>query len=292
MPGYNQTPGLNTLADCHYAAGDFTRKAPSYLLEYERLLEGSRDKQVRVLELGVSSGASLLLWRDYLPNGIIVGVDVDAMPAKIANQERVHFIRASQDDSAALDKAAEIAGGPFDLIVDDASHLGYLTKRSFMYLFPNLLKPGGTYVIEDFGTGFLPEYPDGSSFVEPVTDDMTSQTKVFASHQFGMVGVVKQLIDHMMQELMTGNRSYLSIARMTILTNIALIEKSPLPPGPRPDPGPLDLDASQGESAAETTADLAAHVRRLDARVSELEGVLGRLLNRLKPLRALRRFLR
>jgi len=287
MPDCEPTPGLSTLADCHYAAGDFTRKAPSYLQEYERILAGLRDTDVRILELGVSSGASLLLWRDYLPNAIIVGIDIEKMPEKIANQDRIHFLQGSQDDPLTLEKAAQIAGGAFDLIVDDASHLGHLTKRSFTYLFPKLLKPGGIYVIEDFGTAYMPEYPDGSSFVEPLSGDMTSDTIVFESHQFGMVGVVKQLIDHMMQELMTGTRSYLSIARMTILVNIAFIEKSTLPGGPLPVP-----TATGGESAAQKFGDLTGQIRRLETRVAELERVLGRLVGHLRPLLAMRRILR
>lgn len=291
MPGCKQMPNLSSLADCHYAAGDFTRKAPSYLQEYERILTGLRDSDVRILELGVSSGASLLLWRDYLSNAVIVGIDIEKMPGTIANQDRIHFIQGSQDDPLTLEKAAEIAGGAFDLIVDDASHLGYLTKRSFTYLFPKLLKPGGIYVIEDFGTAYMPEYPDGSSFAEPLSDDMTSDTTVFESHQFGMVGVVKQLIDHMMQELMTGSRSYLSIARMTILTNIAFIEKSTLPGGPLSVPR-TDRNATGSKSAVRNSGDLTGHIRRLETRVAELERVLGRLVGHLRPLLALRRILR
>ncbi len=107
-----------------------------------------------------------------------------------------------------------------------------------------------------------------------------------------MVGVVKQLMDHMMQELMTGSRSYLSIARMTILTNIALIEKSLLPRGRMPDLHSIGTDAPRHEPACDDIEDLAVHVRRLDARVTELEEVLGKFLSRLKPLLMIRRFLR
>jgi 23S rRNA U2552 (ribose-2'-O)-methylase RlmE/FtsJ len=301
---------LNALADRHYAAGDSTRKPLSYLLEYERILTDLRDKEARILELGVSSGASLLMWKDYLPRGVIVGLDIDPMPRSIAGEGRIHFIRASQDDTAALDKAAEIAGGAFDLIIDDASHLGYLTKRSFQYLFPNLLKPGGTYAIEDFCTGFLPEYPDGSKFVEPPAYDTTSGTRVFESHQFGMVGVVKQLIDHMARELMTGQSSWLSIEKLIIRTNLALIEKSTLPAGPPPSrqPGDTDMPAQQHSDGGISV--LGEDIRRLDRRLSDLESVgihplaarivalekvidrVGQVINWLRPWRkmALRRF--
>jgi hypothetical protein len=264
---------LNDFAQRYYTAGEYTRKPLSYLLEYERILADLRDREVRILELGVSSGASLLMWKDYLPRGIIVGIDIDAMPAAIAGQDRIHFMRASQDDSQALDQAATIAGGPFDLIIDDASHLGYLTKRSFLYLFPKLLKPGGTYAIEDFCTGFLPEYPDGSKWVEPPAYDTSSGTRLFESHQFGMVGVVKQLIDHMARELITGQSSFLAIEKMIVRTNLALIEKSTLQPGPPPVRRPGDTDVPGQQHPDGDISALGADIRSLDRRVTDLETV-------------------
>jgi hypothetical protein len=80
---------LNALAQSRYAAGEYTRKPLSYLLEYERILTHARDREVRILELGVSSGASLLMWKDYLPHGMIVGSIStpcpQQLPARIAS---------------------------------------------------------------------------------------------------------------------------------------------------------------------------------------------------------------
>jgi hypothetical protein len=172
-----------------------------------------------------------------------------------------------------LDQAAAIAGGAFDLIIDDASHLGYLTKRSFLHLFPKLLKPGGTYAIEDFCTGFLPAYPDGSKWVEPPAFDTSSATRLFESHQFGMVGVVKQLIDHMSRELITGQSSYLAIEKISLRTNLALIEKSTLPAGPPPERVAGDTDAPGQSTADGAIGALSEDIRRLDRRLSDLETV-------------------
>ena len=80
-------------------------------------------------------------------------------------------------------------------------------------------------MIEDFGTGFLPEYPDGALFAAPPWNDAVPGTTVFRSHQHGMVGMVKQLIDHTMQELMTNTRSYLPIERITFETNIVFVDR-------------------------------------------------------------------
>jgi hypothetical protein len=248
---------------------------------------------LRVLELGVSSGASLLTWRDFLPNAIVVGIDIAEPPVRVQGQSRIHVLCGAQDDPMILDRAAALAGGPFDLIIDDASHIGYITKRSLGYLFPRHLSPGGCYVIEDFGTGFLPEYPDGRTFEAPDWHDATAGAAEFRSSQFGMVGVVKQLIDELMQELMTGCRPYIAVERIIFETNIAFIEKSYKPNGSLP------ALKTHGPNSTEDAHLATATLRRLQDSVQQQEGRLGQLeqsvagLRRgLDPLIRLRRFLR
>lgn len=271
---------LEKLAERYYAAGEATRKGANYLQEYENLLHHRRDAPLRLLELGVSSGASMLIWRDYLPNATIVGVDLADPPKRIRGQPRIHFIQGSQDDPETLDRAGEAAGGRFDLIIDDASHVGYLTKRSFQYLFPRWLLPGGTYIIEDFGTGFMPEYPDGAVFAEPPEGDSVPETKVFASHQHGMVGVVKQFIDHLMTNLMTGQSPRYDIDRVTVLTNVALLQKA----GGVPVQGALSMPApsSGWDRVLDQLPIMAAELRRQGERLSAMDTAMRELVEQLR----------
>ena len=60
--------------------------------------------------------------------------------------------------------ASKTAPDGFDIIIDDASHIGELTKTSFWHLFDHHLKPGGLYAIEDWGTGYLDDFTDGRKF--------------------------------------------------------------------------------------------------------------------------------
>jgi cephalosporin hydroxylase len=133
---------LNALADRYYGAGEPEKKPPIYFAEYDRLFSQIRAKPIRLLELGVRSGASMLVWRDYFPTATIVGLDIDECPPIFPKEERFHFIQGSQDDHSALDDAVRVAGGPFDIIIDDASHVGHITARSFAHLFPRGLKDG------------------------------------------------------------------------------------------------------------------------------------------------------
>lgn len=60
--------------------------------------------------------------------------------------------------------ARKTAPEGFDIIIDDASHFGDLTKIAFWHLFDNHLKPSGLYVIEDWGTGYWSDWTDGKAY--------------------------------------------------------------------------------------------------------------------------------
>jgi cephalosporin hydroxylase len=222
------SPGaeLDRLAEQYYG-GDGNRKHPIYLAEYDRILAPMRFHPIRVLELGVRHGASMQVWRDYLPYATIVGVDIAEEPPLFPHESRFHFVQGSQDEPKVLDEAMRLAGGTFDVIIDDASHLGYLTVRSFAYLFTHALKSGGQYIIEDICTSFLPAYaPEGVEYAAPPLTIAVTGQKEFLSFQNGMVGVVKQIFDHMMAKTATGDYSAFPVERMISVMNLAIFEKA------------------------------------------------------------------
>jgi hypothetical protein len=191
---------------------DSDKIANGYLAAYDPVLEPWIDKEITLLEIGIYHGGSLLLWRDYFPRGIIVGIDREP-PRDFRTPDRVRVFQGDQADRAFLTRvAAESAPQGFDIIIDDASHIGELTKISFWHLFDRHLKPGGLYVIEDWGTGYWSDWPDGRGLnlekYEPHRSGRGSIRRLFGEaarrmglkiplrgHNHGMVGFVKQLID-------------------------------------------------------------------------------------------------
>ena len=124
--------------------------ANRYLERYDPIVQHLVDQEITVLEIGIHEGGSLLLWRDYFPKRTIIGVDLK-LPSGLSDEDRIQLFRGSQDDTAFLSKVAnKTAPAGFDLIIDDASHIGALTKVAFWHLFDNHLKPAGLYVIEDW----------------------------------------------------------------------------------------------------------------------------------------------
>jgi Methyltransferase domain len=135
--------------------GQITDKvAHGYLPAYLRIA-ADLGPRARVCELGVWQGDSLRLWQSLFPLGEVTGVDSD-IQAKWP--EGVRQVLRRQEDPG----LPAVLGGPFDLIVDDASHSGTLTALSLKALWP-LVAPGGYYVIEDWFIG-LEKYSDNQKY--------------------------------------------------------------------------------------------------------------------------------
>jgi len=125
-----------------------------YIPVYENIAE-LLGPGAAVCEVGVFRGGSLILWQQLFPDsGTIVGVDID--PMAVWPDGTVQVV-AQQDDPELPGRLSNLSPKGFDLIVDDASHIGPPTYRTFLNLWP-MVKPGGFYVIEDWCVGF-PTYP-------------------------------------------------------------------------------------------------------------------------------------
>jgi cephalosporin hydroxylase len=114
---------------------------------YHDLLSTQRDAVHSVLEIGVNRGCSLRMWEEFFPNAKIIGLDINS--ECLFNTGRIRTFKADQSDPASLTHALAMAGaGPYDLIVDDGSHLMTHQALSLMTLLPHL-SDIGVYVIED-----------------------------------------------------------------------------------------------------------------------------------------------
>lgn len=178
---------------------------PSALVAlYERLFEGIRNSSFVLFELGIKDGDSLVMWRDAFPHATVVGLDLE--PPEIELGERVHMWKGAQTDCALIGEIREAhAPGGFDIVIDDASHLGAETAASLRCIFNSHLRASGTYVIEDWFTGYTDWWSDGrNSDPEAFSSAGIGRTRFslgkgtrFPSHDFGLPGVIKQLIDQM-----------------------------------------------------------------------------------------------
>jgi hypothetical protein len=136
--------------------------------DYYTVFSGSLPRTM--LEFGIFQGGSPALFSLWFEVDKFVGIDlsppVEGFDAFCARQPVGKKIRSyygvSQTDKNRVDQIVrdEYGDTPLDVIVDDASHLYELTRRTFEITFPHL-RPGGTYVIEDWGWAHWP----GSRFL-------------------------------------------------------------------------------------------------------------------------------
>ena len=135
---------------------------------YHELFQHLRDMPIRVLEIGVgghesrlAGGASLLMWADYFPHARITGIDI--AEKQLPPHARIIILQGRQEDRAFLERVVA-EHGPFDIVIDDGSHVPAHVQASFEVLFP-LLRDRGFYVVEDVQAAFWPRFggsaPDG-----------------------------------------------------------------------------------------------------------------------------------
>lgn len=182
----------------------FTSSGKSFVLlkdrkfveQYVELL--AREPLERVLEFGVYHGGNLLLLERFFGARRVVGIDLRPPEpvlleylagAGLSDRISPNF-GVSQSDGPAVQNIIrrEFGGKPIDVIIDDASHDLAHTRASFELAFP-YLRPGGLYIIEDWGwahwdgvwqTDLWTDKPALSNFIFELIMACTSRRDVIA----------------------------------------------------------------------------------------------------------------
>lgn len=128
-----------------------------YAQHYETHLSRFKNEEIKLLEIGVGGyddpkkgGESLRMWKEYFSKALIFAIDIFDKSALA--EERISIYQGSQIDNGFLQEVADDVG-PFDIIIDDGSHINSHVISSFKFLF-KYLKEGGVYVAEDIQTSY------------------------------------------------------------------------------------------------------------------------------------------
>jgi hypothetical protein len=119
-----------------------------------------------IVDVGVYKGGSIVFLEEAFSPQRLVGVDfnptdVPALGEYCGSQDRSNrigvYLGVNQADRPALAAICNeaFAGEPIDLAIDDASHFYQETRETFRALFPRL-RPGGIYIVEDWGWAHWP----------------------------------------------------------------------------------------------------------------------------------------
>jgi hypothetical protein len=142
---------------------------PHYMTHFRKF----KNKRIKLFEIGVggyknpkAGGNSLRMWKKYFPFGKIYSIDI--YDKSQLQEKNIKIYQGSQIDEDIL-KTICNNDGPFDIIIDDGSHINEHIIKTFSILFPTL-KDGGIYVIEDIQTSYWDSYGgDSKDLNNPIT---------------------------------------------------------------------------------------------------------------------------
>lgn len=166
--------------------GRLIHKWLHYFDVYDAHFSRFRGKDIKILEIGVSQGGSLQMWRSYFgPNAKIYGVDINPDCKKLEGDNIQIFI-GSQSDRSFLRKIREEIG-PVDILIDDGGHTMKQQIVSFEELY-SLVKLDGVYLCEDCHTSYWIRFGGGyrrqGTFIE-FAKNKIDQLNAWHSHQKG-----------------------------------------------------------------------------------------------------------
>src|SRR5258706_4237105 len=118
-----------------------------------------RNKPVSILEIGVSHGGSLQMWKNYFgSNAKIYGVDINPK-CKELEEDQIKIFIGDQSNRDFLKKLREEIG-QIDIVIDDGGHTMTQQITTFEELFP-FIGETGIYLAEDLHTSYWTIYGGG-----------------------------------------------------------------------------------------------------------------------------------
>lgn len=155
-----------------------TEHGHNYTIKYHEIFQHFRDSPINVFELGLGTnnldvvgnmgangkpGASLRGWKEYFPNAMVYGADIDKRI--LFQEDRIKTVFCDQTSPEIITNMWTTLGQTFDIIVDDGLHT-FEPNKCFLDNSLPYLKPGGIYIIEDINnfdihkwTYTLKQYP-------------------------------------------------------------------------------------------------------------------------------------
>lgn len=134
---------------------DKSSEIHNYCVKYEKYIPFKRYDKINILEIGVLDGKSLSTWKEYFYRANILGIDINP-DCKKYEEPRISVEIGSQDDGKFLSRTWQ-QYGPFDMILDDGSHMNEHVIYSFEHLWGSV-KSGGVYIVEDCGTSYWSDW--------------------------------------------------------------------------------------------------------------------------------------
>jgi predicted O-methyltransferase YrrM len=129
-----------------------SRHCHPYTLFYESLFRSRKNENLKIAELGILEGSSLLMWKEYFTNSEIYGFEYNDNLInnfkRQFNNDRITLKNINVTDTESIIRAFNELDIMYDIIIDDTTHQFEdqirVIENTYQYL-----KPGGILIIED-----------------------------------------------------------------------------------------------------------------------------------------------
>ena len=158
-----------SLRDLFYShRGNLIHKWDHYFDIYEKYFAKYRGQKVNMLEIGISHGGSMQLWKKYFGANVhVYAIDINPDCKKLEEENTTIFIGSQSDEEFLENVASQLP--ELDFIIDDGGHTMDQQRVSFESLYMKV-KEGGLYLVEDTHTSYWTEFHGGlknpNSFIE------------------------------------------------------------------------------------------------------------------------------
>lgn len=129
-----------------------TRHCHPYTLFYDGLFKNKKDEHLKIAELGILDGGSLLMWKDYFINSEIYGFEYNDMLIKKFkqnfNNDRISLSNIDVTNKDSIIKSFSELNILYDIIIEDTTHQFEDQIRVIENIY-QYLKPGGILIIEN-----------------------------------------------------------------------------------------------------------------------------------------------
>lgn len=128
------------------------RHCHPYTLFYDELFKNTKHEKLKIAEIGILDGASLLMWKDYFPNSEIYGLEYNTNYINNFKQnfdnDRIKLSNIDVTNKDSIKNAFGQLNTLYDIIIEDTTHQFEdqirVIENTYQYL-----KPGGILIIED-----------------------------------------------------------------------------------------------------------------------------------------------
>ena len=157
----------------------FSSKHKNYFQIYDTLFSKYRNKKITFVEIGIFSGGSLFMWRNFFGRKAkIIGIELNPEAKKF---EKYGFkIEIGNQSSKEFWKKFFLKYGKVDIILDDGGHTNYQQIITANNCIPKI-KDDGMLVVEDVHTSYMKKKwynPSKYSFInfsKKLIDDINSR---------------------------------------------------------------------------------------------------------------------